>query len=277
CVHTDLLAAGLIEDPFLDDNENRLTWIGRSGWDYETVFTWHDDSHERTDLVCEGLDTVATIELNGVAIATTANQHRSYRFSVRELLHEGENTLRVRFASPLAYAEARRAELGDRPGSYPAPYQFIRKMACNFGWDWGPALVTSGIWRPIGLHSWSGARLASVRPLVCTDGPDGRVEVHVTLERTGDAPLTLTAQVAGVVVETVLAAGEREAVLALRVPAPRLWWPRGYGAQDRYDLTVHLSEHTGEPGKAGETGESGATLEEWTGRVGFRDVRLDRT
>ena len=183
CVHTDLLAAGLIEDPYLDDNENRLTWIGRSDWDYETVFTWHPDSHDRADLVCEGLDTVATVELNGVGVAEVANQHRSYRFAVRELLREGENTLRVRFASPQVYAEARRVELGHRPGAYPAPYKFIRKTACNFGWDWGPAVVTSGIWRPIGLHAWSGARLASVRPLV---SGDGNVEVHVTVERAAD-------------------------------------------------------------------------------------------
>ncbi|MET8336398.1 glycoside hydrolase family 2 protein [Streptosporangium canum] len=256
CVHTDLLAAGLIEDPYLDDNENRLTWIGRSDWDYETAFTWNADSHDRADLLCEGLDTVATIELNGVAVAGVANQHRSYRFAVRELLREGENTLRVRFASPHAYAEARRAELGHRPGAYEAPYQFIRKMACNFGWDWGPAVVTSGIWRPIGLHSWSGARLASVRPLV---SGDGHVEVHVTVERATDAPVTVTAAVAGVEREVRLAAGEREAVLELRVEDPRLWWPRGYGAQDRYELVVRLGE------------------ESWTGRIGFRDVRLDRT
>ncbi|MEU0479747.1 glycoside hydrolase family 2 protein [Streptosporangium sp. NPDC006013] len=255
CVHTDLLAAGLIEDPYLDDNERRLTWIGRSDWDYETVFTWSADSHDRTDLVCEGLDTVATVELNGVRVAATANQHRSYRFAVRELLREGENTLRIRFASPQAYAEARRAELGARPGAYAAPYQFIRKMACNFGWDWGPAVVTSGIWRPIGLHSWSGARPASVRPLV---SGDGRVEVHVTLERATDVPVTVRASVAGVEREVRLAAGECEAVLELRVPEPRRWWPRGYGAQHRYELVVGLGEET------------------WRGRIGFRDVRLDR-
>ncbi|WP_239514260.1 glycoside hydrolase family 2 protein [Streptosporangium sp. 'caverna'] len=296
CVHTDLLAAGLIEDPYLDDNETRLTWIGRSGWDYETTFVWHADEHERTDLVCEGLDTVATVVLNGVEVAVTANQHRSYGFAVRDLLLEGKNTLRVRFASPYEYIEARRAELGDRPGSYDDRYQFIRKMACNFGWDWGPAVVTSGIWRPIGLRSWSGARLASVRPLV---SGDGRVEVHVTIERasagtasgasTGTAseaasgtgpgttsgtdsgatsgadgrpeepPLTVTASVAGIEHEVRLAPGENEAVLTLQVPDPELWWPRGYGEQTRYELVVGLGEET------------------WSRRIGFRDVHLDRT
>ncbi|MER5427114.1 glycoside hydrolase family 2 protein [Streptosporangium roseum] len=264
CVHTDLLAAGLIEDPYLDDTENRLTWIGRTRWSYATAFTWTADGHDRTDLVCEGLDTVATVILNGVQVATTANQHRSYRFAVRHLLREGDNTLTVLFDSAYAYAESQRAVLGDRPGAYGEPYPFIRKMACNFGWDWGPTLVTSGIWRPIGLESWSGARPASVRPLV---GGDGRVEVHVTVERATDAPLTLTAEVAGVSAGTRLAPGEREAVLTLTVPEPRLWWPRGYGAQDRYELAVRLGDGTGQ----------GTPEETWTGRIGFRDVRLDRT
>ncbi|MFJ2030447.1 glycoside hydrolase family 2 protein [Streptosporangium sp. NPDC087985] len=258
CVHTDLLAAGLIDDPYLKDNETRLGWIGHTRWAYETVFTWTADGHDRTDLVCQGLDTAATVILNGVQVAVTANQHRRYRFPVRHLLREGDNTLTVLFDSPYAYAEARRTALGDRPGAYDEPYQFIRKMACNFGWDWGPTLVTSGIWRPIGLESWSGARLAEVRPVVTVDGQDGRVEAHVRIERATEEPLTLTAEVAGLSTEVRLAAGQREAVLTLAVPGPELWWPRGYGGQSRYDLTVRLGE------------------EEWRGRIGFRTVDLDR-
>jgi beta-mannosidase len=271
CVHTDLLAAGLIDDPYLDDNENRLTWIGRTTWVYETSFTWHaaeDTGGDQADLVCDGLDTVAAVVVNGVPVASTANMHRFYRFPVRELLREGENTLAVVFGSPYSYAEERRAELGDRPGAYDEPYQFIRKMACNFGWDWGPTLVTSGIWRRIGLHSWSGARLAAVRPLVTLDGRDGRVEAHVTVELAGgerpDAPLTVTASVAGVDAEVRLPPGGCEAVLTLTVPEPDLWWPRGYGEQPLYPLTVRLGEDAG-------------TLDTWTRDVGFRSVRLDRS
>jgi beta-mannosidase len=276
CVHTDLLAAGLIDDPYLDDNENRLTWIGRTAWAYRTSFTWQaagapEDHGGRADLVCDGLDTVATVVLNGTEVAATANMHRSYRFPVRELLREGENTLTVLFGSPYSYAEERRAQLGDRPGSYEEPYQFIRKMACNFGWDWGPALVTSGIWREIGLHSWSGARLAAVRPVVTLDGRDGRAEVHVTVERAGggppDAPLTVTASVAGTRAEARLAPGECEAVLELAVPAPDLWWPRGYGEQALYPLSVRLGGDTPRDGD----------LDTWTRDIGFRSVRLDRT
>ncbi|UBU10733.1 glycoside hydrolase family 2 protein [Nonomuraea gerenzanensis] len=251
CAHTDLLAAGAIEDPYLDDNEHRLAWIGRTEWTYRTTFTWEPDEHQHTDLVCEGLDTVAAVTLNGALIGETANQHRTYRFPARHLLRAGANELVVRFTPAYAYAEARRAELGERPGAYDEPYPFIRKMACNFGWDWGPTLVTAGIWRPIGLESWSGARLAEVRPLARADGT---VEVHVRADRASAEPVTVT--VGGVT------AGQRlegeSGVVRLRVPEPELWWPRGHGAQPLYELTVRLGE------------------QEWRGRIGFRDVELDR-
>ena len=149
CVHTDLLAAGLIPEPYLDDNEVELSWIGRTDWVYETRFDWHDDGAPRVDLSCEGLDTVATVMLNGAVVGRTENMHRSYRFDVRSLLVEGVNILRVEFGSAYAYAEAARERTGDRPcASINEPYHFIRKMACNFGWDWGPNLVTAGIWQP---------------------------------------------------------------------------------------------------------------------------------
>ena len=110
-----------------------------------------------------GLDTVAELDLNGRRVGETFNQHRSYRFDVRSLV-SADNELTITFRSALRYAEELRDRLGDRPGPYPAPFAFIRKMACNFGWDWGPALPTAGIWQPIGLQAWSTARLVGVRP-----------------------------------------------------------------------------------------------------------------
>lgn len=187
CVHTDLLAAGLIDDPYLDDNETRLDWIGRTDWTYRTAFDWTDDGHDHADLCFDGLDTVATVLLNGTEVGRTANQHRSYRFAVRPLLVEGTNTIDVRFTAPYTYAEELRERLGDRPGAYTEPYPFIRKMACNFGWDWGPTLVTSGIWRPVALQSWTGPRIASVK-LLADLADDGvpRLSVTLDVDRGGD-------------------------------------------------------------------------------------------
>jgi beta-mannosidase len=265
CVHTDLLAAGLIPDPFVDDNEVRLSWIGRAEWAYETSFDWTGTGDDRIDLVCEGLDTVARVELNGAEIGRTQNMHRGYRFDTAAGLREGNNVLRIGFASAYAYAEGLAGRLGQRPGAYDQPFNFIRKMACNFGWDWGPTVVTAGIWRPIGLHAWSVARLARVRPLVSVLGGDGRVEVHVDLERTTDAPVVVTASTGDVAASVTVAAGEGSAVVALTVPEARLWWPRGLGDQARYPLTVTLTTDDGRP------------LDVWRRRIGFRTVRLDTT
>ncbi|MER7456250.1 glycoside hydrolase family 2 protein [Micromonospora sp. NPDC126480] len=265
CVHTDLLSAGLIPDPYLDDNETRLAWIGRTDWVYETTFDRPSGDHQRLDLVCAGLDTVATVTLNGVEVGRTENMHRGYRFDVTALLRATENRLAIRFDSAYRYAEAHRDRLGDRPNAYPEPFPFIRKMACNFGWDWGPTLVTAGIWREIGLHGWSTARLATVRPLITVDGGHGRVDLHVEVERAADRPLRVRATVGGTGAEARIEAGERTAVLALTVRDAELWWPRGYGDQPRYALDVVLDDG------------DGAVLDTWSRRIGFRSVRIDTT
>ncbi|GHJ37286.1 glycoside hydrolase family 2 protein [Streptomyces sp. TS71-3] len=265
CVHTDLLTAGLIDDPYLDDNETRLTWIGRTDWSYRTAFDWSDDGFERSDLVFEGLDTVATVVLNGTEVGSTANQHRGHRFAVEGLLREGANMLEVRFTAPYTYAEALRDQLGDRPGAYEEPYQFIRKMACNFGWDWGPTLVTSGIWRPVALESWSGVRIASVRLLADVDAETGvpRMGVALGVERSGAASDLTADDVVEAVVEVAgtrtllpVPAGLDRSEVRFPVPGAKLWWPRGRGDQPLYEVTIEL---------AGQT---------WRTRTGFRAVAL---
>ena len=137
CATTDLLAAGLVPDPYLDRNEEQLSWIGDTSWLYTLRFeAGPPATGERVDLAFDGLDTVATIELNGTVLGRTANMHRSYRFDVGAYLREGTNELRVTFAAPVPAAREFSALLGDRPRTDPVPFNAIRKMACNFGWDW---------------------------------------------------------------------------------------------------------------------------------------------
>jgi len=259
CVHTDLLAAGLIEDPYLDENEAKVAWIARTDWVYETTFH-ADPGGDRVDLVCAGLDTVASVMLNDVEVGRTANMHRGYRFDVREALRSGENRLRIRFDSAYSYAEAQQQRLGDRPNAYPEPFNFIRKMACNFGWDWGPTLVTAGIWQDIGLHTWRVARFATVVPQVTVEDGAARVDVRITLDRDVEGPVTIAAAVAGR--ETIARITGHEAVLSVTVTDPELWWPIGYGDQARYDLEVTLTDSYG-------------TLDVWSRKIGLRTVRLD--
>jgi beta-mannosidase len=294
CVHTDLLAAGLIPDPYLDRNELDLAWIGRTDWQYRAIFGWpasgdrddrdgggagddRDDGgagddrdgrdDENVDLVCAGLDTVATITVNGIEVGRTANMHRQYRFPVASVLRPGENTIEIDFGSAYRYAEAVRDELGPRPNAYPEPFNFIRKMASNFGWDWGPTLVTAGIWRPIGLEAWREARLDRVRPLVTVDGRDGLVQLDTRLARAADRPVRLRARVTGhgadVETETLLDGRTSETTLAVRVADVQRWWPHGLGEPDRYDVRVTLLDL------------GGAELDSWERRIGFRSVQLD--
>lgn len=258
CVHTDLLAAGVIPDPFLGRNETGVAWVGRRDWTYETDLRTGSD-HERTDLVFEGLDTVAEVLLDGRVLGRTRNMHRSYRFDVTGR----SGRLSVRFLSAYAEAEAVCGALGERPAAYDEPFQYVRKMACSFGWDWGPTLVTAGMWRPVRLEQWSTARIARVRPLVTVEQGVGVVELAVDVERTRVAePLTVEATVAG---ERVRAAVDgTRGVVRLEVPAPRLWWPRGYGEQPLYDVELTLLH-------------GGSALDVWRRRVGFRSVELDRS
>ncbi|ROS21563.1 beta-mannosidase [Rathayibacter sp. PhB127] len=263
CAHTDLLAAGLIAEPFDGDNESAQQWIGSTIWRYRTSFEWSEDGADRHDLVADGLDTVATIELNGTVVARTQNQHRGYRLPVDGLLVEGENVLVITFAAPVEEAEARSAEHGERPHVNHHPYNALRKSASNFGWDWGIDVATSGIWKPIGLDSWSGVRIASVRPLVGVEGTDGVLDAHVALEWAGDevAPVVLRLEIDGAEVAVEVPAGATQATVRAVVPDAELWWPRGHGAQPLHPVAVTVD----------------GTAAEWSGRVGFRTVRVDTT
>ncbi|MCQ4213318.1 glycoside hydrolase family 2 protein [Streptomyces longispororuber] len=261
CVHTDLLAAGLIPDPFLGANEKEIDWVGRRSWTYTLDLPPTGDTAERTDLVFDGLDTAAELVLDGQELGLTRNMHRSYRFDVTGRAGE----LSVTFASAYDEAASVRAVTGERPNVYPEPFQYVRKMAANFGWDWGPTVVTAGIWRPARLECWSTARVARVRPLVTVDGTDGRVELRVDVERTAagtDRRLVALATVAGV---TTRAEIDGDSVtLVLDVPGVRLWWPRGHGEQPLYDVELRLLD-------------GAAPLDVWQRRIGFRTVELDRS
>jgi beta-mannosidase len=275
-VHTDLLAAGLIPDPYVDSAEAELVWAHRAHWRYDLTFgVLAAAPDEHVDLAFDGLDTVAAVELDGTVVGRTANQHRSYRFDVRELLTSGEHTLSVHLASALEHAEAERERLGARPAAYDHPYNMVRKMACSFGWDWGPDLQTAGIWKPVRLERWRVARLAQVRPLVTVDASGtGHVDVHVDVERSGlgdaaDAVLVVRASVAGLHRTVTLEPGADTAVVQVAVPDAPLWWPAGHGAQPLSDLDVTLDEVV-----EGST-VGGAPLDEWHRRIGFRTVELD--
>ncbi|WP_406050385.1 glycoside hydrolase family 2 protein [Kribbella sp. NBC_00889] len=259
-VHTDLLAAGLIPDPFDGDNEGELAWIGRTDWSYRTTFDWAADGHAVQELVADGLDTAATVTLNGTELGRTCNQHRGYRFDVTGLLVAEGNELVIDFAGPVRTAEELAESLGLWPHTNHHPYNAIRKMASNFGWDWGPDVATAGIWQPIRLESWSDVRIDSVRPLAGLDGDRGVLTTHVALAWADGATegATVTVEVGGTTVSEKVAAGTGTVELTSTVGSVDAWWPRGYGKQPLYDVAVALDDQ-----------------DSWQGRVGFRTITLN--
>jgi len=264
CVHTDLMATGLIPDLYQDINEPKLLWIGETDWQYRTTFRVDGTllEHDRVDLACDGLDTVADVELNGQHVAHTESMHVGYRFNVKPLLQPGDNELVITFASPNRYARDMEAKLGPLPyvkqarGDDAIPFNFIRKMACNFGWDWGPVAATSGIWQPIRIEAWNGARLDAVRPLVVAcEQNEAVLDVYVDLEGEGEIDVRLADPNGTEVGHTHLRGHASPA--RLKVKDPERWFPVGFGDQPLYTLTITANDQT------------------ITRRIGLRSVELD--
>ncbi|WP_432799811.1 glycosyl hydrolase 2 galactose-binding domain-containing protein [Poriferisphaera sp. WC338] len=253
CVHTDLLTARLIDDPYYDRNELNLKWIGWTNWSYTCRFTIDDDLaiDEYATLVCEGLDTLAELKLNGQVIGEANNMHRRWRFDLRKALKTGDNELEIIFSSPMKHITSLAPEFKILPftgsGSNPQlPHNLIRKMGCNFGWDWGPALVTSGIWRKIYIERWTCGRIGDMRPeVVRADSECGEVILRVDTvinERTDNCRIhyALKNDKDIVVAEGNDLVGSEQHIT---IENPQLWWPIGYGKQSLYKLEVWLVDN----------------------------------
>jgi beta-mannosidase len=272
CVHTDLLAAGEIENPFERDNEERVQWIGETDWIYERTFQAPDTTgFDRVLLCCEGLDTLATVTLNGHELGRTDNMFRTWEFDIRAALVKGRNRLAIRFASPVKYIQARGQERA-LPG-WSAPHEprnraWLRKEPCNFGWDWGPVLITSGIWRSIRIVAFHQARLTDVhvRQDHGTTGVVG-LDIAVTAETAGKAgALEAAVQISykGAVLQSArVPLTDGQGTVHLKIRNPQLWWPNGMGEQPLYEVAVELlAERT--------------VFDQATRRIGLRTLRLDR-
>lgn len=278
CVHTDLLAHGLIPDPFLDTNEAALTWVADSDWGYSCTVVVDDAlvAHDVVELVFDGLDTLATVRLDGAVIGETENMHRRYRFDVSGL-EPGEHVVDVVFRSATQHAEALVAAEGVWPSaSFGRPFNHVRKMACSWGWDWGPWLTTAGVWRPAAIEAWSGGRLGDVRPHVRVTGGDalaghGSIDVDVDVAMSAaDAGMHVRARLLdphGVVVVDAMEQvhGLGTVQIAIDVGTVARWWPHTHGDQPLYTLDVELVD-----------GIDGAgVVDSASRRIGFRTIELD--
>jgi beta-mannosidase len=272
CVHTDLLAAGEIQDPFFREQESLVQWLGETDWIYERTFRLEELPAEScVRLRCEGLDTLATITLNGAEVGRTDNMYRTWEYEIGSLLQPGNNRLAIRLDSAVRYVQERQA-LRPLP-AWGAPREipgraWLRKEPCNFGWDWGPVLVTAGIWRPIRIVAFDTARLTDLE-IRQQHAREGGVSLDVAVQAEvceGAPPLEANIQVlykGGVVASTRARLEQGVARARLTIKNPQLWWPNGMGEQPLYEVKAELLANR-------------VALDHAARRIGLRTLRLDR-
>ena len=257
-VYADLMADGTMPDPFWRENELDAFERMKKDYVYQRTFTVTEAqlAHAHVELVCEGLDTLAHVSLNGREIAFADNMHITWVWDVKEQLHTGENTLEIRFDSPILYCAKKAEEAPGWESSDATPgFRHLRKAHCMFGWDWGPRLPDAGIWRPIFLRTWDAARLENA--LMLQAHHDGVVDVTIRPEIAGES--AWSAEITAPDGEVMIIPETTAAEQVVTIQNPQLWWPNGLGKQPLYRVTVRLA--------AGDTR---------TWRIGLRTMTVSR-
>lgn len=257
-VYADLMADGTMPDPFWRENELDAFERMKKDYVYQRAFTVTEAqlAHAHVELVCEGLDTLAHVSLNGREIAFADNMHITWVWDVKEQLHAGENTLEIRFDSPILYCTKKAEEAPGWESSDATPgFRHLRKAHCMFGWDWGPRLPDAGIWRPIFLRTWDTARLENA--LMLQAHHDGVVDVTIRPEIAGESAWSAEITAPDGEVLTLPETTATEQVITIE--HPQLWWPNGLGKQPLYRVTVRL-----------------ATGDTRTWRIGLRTMTVSR-
>lgn len=280
-VHTDLLQNKIIEDPFFRLNERGLQWIDKEDWVYETCFTLAAGMmrKENMELVFEGLDTYADVYLNDECILKADNMFRRWSIPVRQYIREENNILKVYFHSPVKIDVPKWDAL---PYQYPASNDqsengglfnkkisiFARKAGYHYGWDWGPRLVTSGIWRPVYIRAWSDLRINDVF-IEQKEVGAGRAVIagHVELDADKDMNgvlVTITDEVTGRVLgewQADLKRGTNRVTVDFVLHKPKLWWSNGLGEPFLYRFRTDIIA-------------GGELLDSKTERVGIRSLKV---
>ena len=266
-VYSDLLDAGKMEDPFYRANELKAFDLMEKDYIYRRTFTLTKEAlaAEALLLTCEGLDTVAAVEINGDLVLEADNMHRTWVVDIKDVVKAGENEIVITFTSPNRYVKAAYA-LSETNGSEDCTIGFplLRKAHCMFGWDWGPRLPDAGIWRNIYIDCVDEAKLVSVR--VHQDHEADAVTLSFEAEIESYTGLCDCKEPEFNVRYTVTAPdGTSQTVVDddIVIEDPKLWWPNGYGEQPLYTVKAELLEN-------------GKVLYTWEKRIGLRTMTMRR-
>ncbi|MBC3846099.1 glycoside hydrolase family 2 protein [Winogradskyella echinorum] len=244
-VHSDLLVLGLIEDPFIGKNEENVQWVSETDWEYKTTFSLDEETLQKKnfELNFEGLDTYASVYLNDSLILSANNAFRTWNVNVKSLL-KTENEIRILFESTSKFEEAEKEKL-----SYELPEGeriFTRKAQFQYGWDWGPKLNTSGIWRPIKLVAWNDYKIREIdiKQIKLNDSiADILLDVKKLSNVELDKNLTYKIYINDKLMKTPneVLKGYTWAT-RLQLKNPKRWWPHNLGEPYLYDIKVVVKE-----------------------------------
>jgi beta-mannosidase len=258
-VHSDLKRHGIIPDPFYRKNEDEVQWVEEKDWEYRAFFTAGAEVllHDTVELVFDGLDTYADVFLNGQLIMQSDNMFAGHTVRCKKLLRTGENELRIYFHSAVVRGLEKLRAFGHL---LPAQNElapedkrtnvFTRKAPFHYGWDWGPRLVTSGIWRPLRLLAWSGAKIVDV--YLHTESIEShKAAISVILEceavKPGDHQIMLliNGKDCGIRQSRHFPVGTNTTGFEFQIENPLLWWPNGLGNPHLYDFEFQLHAESG--------------------------------
>ena len=250
-VHLDLMHNGVIPEPFYRDNESKLQWIENADWEYRSNIQISADAlkHKNVELVFEGLDSRADVYVNGHLALQADNMFREWRVDVKESLKVGDNQLLIVFPSPIRAAALVAAKDKWRTRTQTEEKTYIRKAAYEFGWDWGPRFVTSGVWRPVRLETWDEARISDLhisQPDVTKQIAHLNAEVEIIASADTTGTVTIEYGVSSKKTATgrtvALHKGINQIVIPIEILNPELWYPAGYGTQPLYTFEASVKQ-----------------------------------
>jgi len=233
-IHSDLLENKLIEHPFIGNNEEKLQWISKTDWDYKTTFLVDRKTLQKRhiELSFEGLDTYASVFLNDSLILKTNNAFREFQVEVKSIL-KAENELRIVFENTSISEDKEKNSL-----KYTLPEGnriFTRKAQFQYGWDWGPKLNTSGIWRPIKLTAWNDYKIENIN-IIQKTLTDSIASLIVEIADSNFSKDVLNYEV--YINDTLQFQKPEKPEIPITIKNPKSWWPHNLGEPYLYDIKV---------------------------------------
>ncbi|MDG2074069.1 MAG: glycoside hydrolase family 2 protein [Polaribacter sp.] len=245
-IFTDLLDHKMIPDPFIKTNEEKVQWVSKKDWEYKTTFSVNEDTllKENINISFKGLDTYAKVYLNNQLIATTTNAFRTYKIDIKKHL-KANNNLKIIFTN------TDKIETGKEKNN---PYQlpegkriYTRKAQFQYGWDWGPKMNTSGIWKNISLKAWNDLKFDDIfikQKSITTTNASLEIQITIESKEEKNVMIVTSADKQTFTNHLKLAKGKNTYSIPFDIKNPKLWWTHNLGNPHLYEFDFKLIENS---------------------------------